>query len=114
MRSAGSANSSPTTAVPATPTAIAASNGQPRAATSRPAISAAIPEKASWARESCPVNPTSTTTDRMINAHSALASRASTQSRGNSQTAASIAATATARARGWTRPLPSTGWRSAR
>ncbi len=95
------------------PSASAASNGQPRTATSRPAISAATPAKASWASESWPVKPTSVTTERMRIAHSALAFSAFTQSTGSAYQIRQIAAvTLTTSAGQWIRPLPSAGSRS--
>jgi hypothetical protein len=113
VRSAGSANSTPSADVPRMPSASAASSGQPRTATSRPAISAATPAKASWASESWPVKPTRTTTERMRIAHWALALTAFTQSTGRAYQITQIAAVTVMTSAGqWIRPLPREGSRS--
>ena len=70
-------------------------NGQPNVVASRPAAHAPNPARAIWARDSCPTNPVTTTSERQTIAVAMLIVSGSVQSFGASSRNVAAPATAT-------------------
>ncbi len=112
VRNAGNATSAPTGIAASAPAMTAGRNGQPNVVASRPAAHAPNPARAICARDSCPTNPVTTTSERHTIAVAKLIVSGNVQSFGASSRNVAAPATATPAPITYTRPLPTAGSRS--